>query len=79
MIGSFFGAMILGTLQKIIYFCGLKDAYWADMANGVMLGIFIILQSVILTIRGKGKISVIRHRKTGGNPPDRLEKAELRP
>lgn len=55
-IGSFFGAMILGTLQKIIWFSGLQEAYWQDMANGVMLGIFIVMQSVVLSARGKGKM-----------------------
>lgn len=57
-IGSFFGAMILGTLQKIIWFSGLQEAYWQDMANGVMLGIFIVMQSVVLGVRSKGKISL---------------------
>ncbi len=52
-IGSFFGAMILGTLQKIIWFSGLQEAYWQDMASGVMLGIFIVLQSVVLSSRDK--------------------------
>ena len=55
-IGSFFGAIILGTLQKIIWFSGLQEAYWQDMANGVMLGIFIVMQSVVLAARGKGKM-----------------------
>lgn len=57
-IGSFFGSMILGTLQKIIWFSGLQEAYWQDMANGVMLGIFIVMQSIVLAVRGKGKISM---------------------
>ena len=64
-IGSFFGAMILGTLQKIIWFSGLKEAYWQDMANGVMLGIFIVMQSVVLSVRGKGKMHLPEWLKFG--------------
>ena len=64
-IGSFFGSMILGTLQKIIWFSGLKEAYWQDMANGVMLGIFIVMQSVVLSVRGKGKMHLPEWLKFG--------------
>ena len=57
-IGSFFGAMILGTTQRIIWLSGVKESYWQDMANGVLLGVFIVLQSVVLSIRSKGHISL---------------------
>ena len=57
-IGSFFGTMILGTLQKIIYYSPLKDAYWEQMVSGVMLGVFVVMQSVVLGARNKGKISL---------------------
>ena len=75
MIGSFFGAAILGTLQKIIWFSGLQEAYWQDMASGVMLGLFIVLQSVVLSVRSKGKISLpplIKSAKSkpGGQNPE---------
>ena len=47
-IGSFFGAMILATIQKIIFLSPLNASWWQDMANGAMLSFFILLQSVIL-------------------------------
>ena len=52
-IGSFFGAMILATIQKIIGMSKLNDSWWQDMASGALLGIFIMLQSVILSTRDK--------------------------
>ena len=51
--GTFFGVMILSSIQKIIGLSGLKDAWWQSMASGAMLGFFIILQSVVLSIRGR--------------------------
>ena len=72
-IGSFFGTMILGTLQSIIGFSGLQEAYWQQMASGVMLGIFVVMQSIILSVRGKGKMSLPKlfhpgKKKSGGKP-----------
>ena len=52
-IGTFFGVMILATIQKIIALSPLNASWWQEMANGAMLGLFILLQSVILGNRGK--------------------------
>ena len=68
-IGSFFGAMILGTLQKIIWFSGLQESYWQDMASGVMLGLFIVLQSVVLSVRSKGTVSLTSWLKSAKSKP----------
>ena len=54
-IGSFFGTMILGTIQKIIALSPLNASWWQEMANGAMLGLFIMLQSVILMRKKKKK------------------------
>ena len=54
-IGTFFGALILATIQKIIALSPLNESWWQEMANGAMLGLFILLQSVILGNRGKHK------------------------
>ena len=54
-IGSFFGTMILGTIQKIIALSPLNASWWQEMANGAMLGLFIMLQSVILMRRHNKK------------------------
>ena len=69
MIGSFFGAAILGTLQKIIWFSGLQESYWQDMASGVMLGLFIVLQSVVLSVRSKGTVSLTSWLKSAKSKP----------
>ncbi len=52
-IGTLFGVMILAAIQKIIGLSPLNESWWQDMASGAMLGIFIMLQSVILSRRGK--------------------------
>ncbi len=52
-IGTFFGTMILATIQKIIALSPLNESWWQEMANGAMLGLFIMLQSMILGNRGK--------------------------
>ncbi len=51
--GTFFGTLILATIQKIIALSPLNESWWQEMASGAILGIFIILQSVILANRGK--------------------------
>ena len=52
-IGAFFGDMILATIQKIIALSPLNESWWQEMASGVLLGFFIILQSVVLSSREK--------------------------
>ena len=54
-IGTLFGALILATIQKIIALSPLNESWWQEMANGAMLGLFILLQSVILSRRGKSR------------------------
>lgn len=54
-VGSFFGAMILATIQKIIGMSKLNDSWWQDMASGALLGFFIMLQSVVLSSREKAR------------------------
>ncbi len=52
-VGTLFGVLILATIQKIIGLSPLNESWWQDMASGAMLGVFIILQSVVLSNRGK--------------------------
>ena len=58
-IGTFFGSMILATIQKIIALSPLNASWWQEMANGAMLGFFIVLQSIVLSARSKGKLSLL--------------------
>ena len=52
-IGTLFGVMILATIQKIIGLSPLNESWWQDMASGALLGVFILLQSVVLSSREK--------------------------
>ncbi len=52
-IGTFFGVMILATIQKIIALSPLNESWWQEMASGALLGFFILLQSVVLSSRDK--------------------------
>ena len=55
-VGSFFGVMILATIQKIIALSPLNESWWQDMASGALLGFFILLQSVVLSGREKARV-----------------------
>ncbi len=52
-IGTFFGTMSLTTIKKIVVSSGLKDPWWQSITSGGMLCFFILLQSVVLSQRGK--------------------------
>ena len=51
--GTFFGVLTLTTIKKIVVTSGLKDPWWQSITTGGMLCFFIILQSIVLYIRGK--------------------------
>ena len=53
-IGTFFGVMTLATINSIVTTSGLRDPWWQEITVGAMLCFFILLQSVVLTLRGKG-------------------------
>ena len=72
-VGTFFGPMILATIQKIIGLSKLNDSWWQDMASGAMLGLFIVMQSLVLSARGSGKISLPGWLKKGKAPqPEKI-------
>ena len=54
-VGTFFGVMILATIQKIIGLSPLNESWWQDMASGALLGFFIMLQSIVLSGREKNR------------------------
>ena len=53
-IGTFFGVMTLCTIKSIVTVSGLSDPWWQSITTGAMLCFFILLQSVVLSNRGKG-------------------------
>lgn len=52
-IGTFFGVLILITIKDIVVISGLKDPWWQSITTGAMLCFFILLQSVVLSMRKK--------------------------
>ncbi len=53
-IGTLFGVMTLATINAIVTTSGLRDPWWQEITVGALLCFFIVLQSVVLTLRGKG-------------------------
>ena len=52
-IGTFFGVMILATIKLIVTASGLTKPWWQTITSGAMLALFILLQSIVLSHRGK--------------------------
>ena len=57
-IGTFFGTMTLTAIKKIVVTSGLKDPWWQSITTGLMLFFFIVLQSIVLSRRGRKKAAV---------------------
>lgn len=53
-IGTLFGVLTLTTIKSIVIASGLRDPWWQSITTGAMLCFFILLQSVVLSNRGKG-------------------------
>lgn len=53
-IGTLFGVLTLATIKSIVTTSGLRDPWWQSITTGAMLCFFILLQSVVLSRRGKG-------------------------
>ena len=70
-IGTFFGAMILSTIQKIIALSPLNASWWQEMANGAMLSFFILLQSVVLMRKNRARV---QRKKTNKERIERTSK-----
>ena len=61
----FFGVLTLTTIKAIVTTSGLRDPWWQTITTGAMLCFFILLQSVVLSNRGKFKLSdLFRKKKT---------------
>ncbi|MBP5587853.1 MAG: sugar ABC transporter permease YjfF [Treponema sp.] len=53
LIGTLFGVMSLKTINIIVIASGLTQPWWQKITTGLMLCFFILLQSVILSVRKK--------------------------
>ena len=47
-IGTFFGVLILTSIQEIMAASQVQESYWQEIASGALLGFFIMLQSIVL-------------------------------
>ncbi len=67
-IGTLFGVLTLTTIKAIVTVSGLRDPWWQSITTGAMLCFFIVLQSLVLSNRGKGSLRKMLHAKRlGGN------------
>lgn len=64
-IGTFFGVMTLATIKSIVVTSGLRDPWWQSITTGAMLCFFILMQSLVLSSRGKGKMRLPAWMKIG--------------
>ena len=53
--GSFFGVLSLNTIKRIVADLGYDEAWWSNITVAAMLCLFLIIQSVVLLRRSKGK------------------------
>jgi len=52
-LGTLFGVLTLTTIKAIVTTSGLRDPWWQSITTGAMLCFFILLQSLVLSNRGK--------------------------
>ncbi len=52
-VGTFFGVLTLSTIKAIVVASGLTDPWWQSITTGAMICFFILLQSIVLSNRGK--------------------------
>lgn len=52
-IGTFFGVLSLSTIQNIVSSAGLDQAWWTGITRAVMLCIFLVIQSIVISRKKK--------------------------
>lgn len=52
--GTLFGVLTLTTIKSIVVASGLREPWWQSITTGALLCFFILLQSIVLSNRGKG-------------------------
>ena len=58
-LGTLFGVLTLTTIKSIVVASGLREPWWQSITTGAMLCFFILLQSIVLSNRGKNNIKTI--------------------
>lgn len=52
-VGTFFGVLSLATIQNIVSSAGLDQAWWTGITVAAMLCLFLVIQSIIMSVRKK--------------------------
>ena len=52
-VGTFFGVLSLSTIQNIVSSIGFDEAWWTGITKAVMLCLFLVVQSVVMSVRKK--------------------------
>ncbi len=52
-LGTFFGVLSLNTIQNIVSSVGFDEAWWSGITKAVMLCLFLVVQSVVMSVRKK--------------------------
>lgn len=52
-VGTFFGVLSLSTIQNIVSSAGFDQAWWSGITRAVMLCLFLVVQSLVMSARKK--------------------------
>jgi simple sugar transport system permease protein len=55
MIGTLFGVMLKSTIPALITFSGNLSSWWAKIATGLLLLLFIVIQRIVVTYSARKK------------------------
>lgn len=53
--GTFFGVLSLSTIKNIVSSLGLDEAWWTNITVAAMICLFLVIQSIVLLRKNKGK------------------------
>lgn len=56
-LGTFFGVLSLNTIQNIVSSVGFDEAWWTGITKAVMLCLFLVVQSVVMSVRKKRNVA----------------------
>ena len=57
-IGTMFGVLSLSTIKNIVSSAGLGEAWWTGITTAAMLCLFLVIQSVVMSVRKKKQLGV---------------------
>ena len=57
-VGTMFGVLSLSTIKNIVSSAGLGEAWWTGITTAAMLCLFLVIQSVVMSVRKKKQLGV---------------------